>query len=224
MTVKKARRARKTALTAEARHWLAEAEVCRQRLQDLAGRTRAGTRGAFRCFYVDPPWMYDNSGAQGSCPYPDMTTEDLEELPLRRLAHADGATLFLWATAPKLDLALHLVAAWGFTYRDTMFWRKVDARGRICVGTGHWVRSCVEVLIIATCGPRPGLDAEARVPQVLVAARANHSAKPEAMRRLLATLQPGVGPGEKIELFARGSGRKGWARWGLDLTGYLMDA
>lgn len=64
---------------------------------------------------ADPPWSYEVNYAklQGAAPYPTMTTEELKTLPVGQLA-ANDSLILMWATNPKLPLALEVMQAWGF--------------------------------------------------------------------------------------------------------------
>ncbi len=59
--------------------------------------------------------------------YATMTDAEIAALPVNTLA-ADDCVLFLWAVWPKLDVALAVIGAWGFTYKTCAFdWTKAHA-------------------------------------------------------------------------------------------------
>jgi N6-adenosine-specific RNA methylase IME4 len=96
-----------------------------------------------------------------------------------------------------------LLRAWGLRWVGEILWDKG------ALGTGHFVRSRTEVLILALRGSLPLLSD--RVDPLLRAKRRAHSEKPEEFARLISELSPGP----RIELFARRA-RPGWDRWGLE--------
>jgi N6-adenosine-specific RNA methylase IME4 len=71
--------------------------------------------GLFNVIYADPPWEY-YLPLRGS---PDMhyKTMSTEEICKLKVPAAEDAVLFLWATNPKLEDALKVMRAWGFTYK-----------------------------------------------------------------------------------------------------------
>ena len=75
---------------------------------------------------IDPPWQFENpmwNDNNRSPPYPTMTLEQLKDLPVPDIM-TDAAAMFLWTTAPKLDEAIDLLRAWGFSYRTCAVWIK----------------------------------------------------------------------------------------------------
>lgn len=68
---------------------------------------------------ADPPWSYygqqDKWGAAAKF-YPLMSDDDLRSLPIHQLLRPHSV-LFLWATGPKLDLAMQCLSAWGLSFR-----------------------------------------------------------------------------------------------------------
>ena len=161
--------------------------------------------GQYNVIYADPPWRYDfvespNRAIENH--YPTMALEDIAALDVPA---ADDAMLFLWTTAPKLHEAFTVMAAWGFEYRTSMVWVKTQ------LGMGKWLRNRHEHLLIARKGkglpcPRAGTQPDS----VLTAPRTQHSAKPDAFRRLIEEMTPNA---SRIELFARGA-VPGWDVWG----------
>jgi N6-adenosine-specific RNA methylase IME4 len=167
-----------------------------------------GAMGVYRCIYADPPWRYEDSGCEGAAEghYPTMSIEELMALPVGDLAHPDGAHLWLWTTMPQnRDRAPHRVLeAWGFRWVGEIMWLKPS------IGNGHWLRSTVEMLILAEKGNLPRLRAD-QPQHYLEASKGEHSTKPEGFYPLIESFTPGP----RIEVFARRA-REGWARWGLE--------
>jgi N6-adenosine-specific RNA methylase IME4 len=177
----------------------------------LARRIRAeGARlpdGPFRVISVDPPWRYDTgietSGLRGLAGYPDMSVEEICELPIARAGHRD-CVLWLWTTNAFMRAAFTVLDAWGFQEKTILTWDKEK------LGVGHWLRNVTEHCILAVRG-RPVVELGSQ-PTIIREPRREHSRKPEAFYRLV----EGLCPGNKLEVFARES-RPGWTAWGAEL-------
>lgn len=88
------------------------------------------TKKKYDVIYADPPWKYDDSGCQGAAAKQYRTTniDELCKLPIGQIAN-ENAVLFMWATYPKLEEALKLIKAWGFTYKSIAFqWVKLNRK------------------------------------------------------------------------------------------------
>ena len=160
--------------------------------------------GEFNVIYADPPWKYDFAEAGNreiENQYPTMGLASLKEiiLPL-----AENAVLFLWATAPKLEEALQVLNAWGFTYKTCAVWDKE------IIGMGYWFRGQHELLLVATRGSFPAPLPEVRISSVFREKRSKHSQKPEGFYKIIESMCPGA---QYLEVFARHK-REGWANWG----------
>lgn len=165
----------------------------------------------YRAIVADPPWRFEAWSGDGGTRAPDYATlngQEIAALPVDKLAARDCA-LFLWATDPLLPLALHVMSAWGFTYKTVGFsWAKCSLDGeRFPAGNGFWTRANPEICLFGVRGApkRRATD----VDQLIVAARREHSRKPDAaldgVERLV--------DGPYCELFARAR-RSGWDCWG----------
>ncbi len=163
--------------------------------------------GTFNILYADPPWRYEHSATdsrQIENQYPTMTLEDICALPVGEITESD-AILFLWATSPKLAEAMHVIDAWGFTYRSCMVWDKER------MGMGYYARQQHELLLIAARGNLPVPEAANRPRSVIRIERdEKHSAKPHEFYTLIEKMYPEY---RRVELFARNE-RVGWAAWG----------
>lgn len=177
----------------------------------------------YSVIYVDPPWDYDRRSQQqqGAVPYPSLTLEELQALPVPAIA-APNCAMFLWTTSPKLPTALKLLEAWGFEFKSVFrCWRKVYADGRTCVGLGYWSQVCFEFLLVATRGDGFLKHRGRNESQELAAPVAKrHSAKPPGAREAIERLNI---PGKKVELFAR-QRAPGWDAWGLEVDGFFQAA
>ena len=143
---------------------------------------------------------------------------------INRITNKDSM-LFLWATMPKLDIAIDVMTHWGFSYTTSwMTWIKLkkdtsvvkirdngDGDGLI-YGPGAYTASNAELLLLG----RKGKMLPQRynmTPSVLFTPRTAHSAKPVQAYDRIELLYPNV---SKIELFARRH-RDGWTCWGDEL-------
>lgn len=149
----------------------------------------------------------------GATPYPQMSQDELNALPICQLAKKDSI-LFMWATMPKLQEALDTIKAWGFKYKTCAFcWVKQNPSGvGIYSGLGHWVNGNAELCLLATRG-HPKRVCKS-VKQIVMAPRGRHSAKPSEVRDRITALM-GLDK-DKIELFAR-EHTDGWDCWGNEV-------
>lgn len=158
--------------------------------------------GKYDVIVVDPPWRYEAE----RIPYPTMTLEDIQRLPVPDIA-ADDSTLWLWTTNSQMRHAYSCLDAWGFTERTILTWDK-DRRS----GTGKFLIGVTEHVILATKGT-PTFCVTTQT-TILRAPSGRHSEKPSAFYSLVEQLCPSR---RRIDLFARRP-RSGWATWG-DLPG-----
>lgn len=176
----------------------------------------------FEVVYADPPWRYrGNTGTRGLPPYPQMSLEDLKQLPVSRIA-APTSVLLMWATSPLLQDAMDLMRAWGYCYK-TVFkvWGKRSTHGKPVCGFGQYTRSSVELLLIGTRGSGATKWLTSRSePQEFAGLRGAHSAKPLEIRDSIKRL---FDVPNRIELFARTTS-PGWSAWGLETPGYFHAA
>ena len=185
---------------------------------------------AYRAILADPPWRYRNfsDAVHGAAiaHYDGMGEQELAAVPVASWA-AEDAALFCWATWPKLDEAMRVVAAWGFEYVTAIPWVKVLPEARtIYRGIGFWSMSASEVLLIARRGsPKrakidpPVIGLLTGEPRVFYAPRTKHSAKPLEVHAWIEAMFPG---GPFLELFARRE-RGMWTAWGNEL-GFRLSA
>lgn len=162
--------------------------------------------------YADPPWKWQPWGEEGMAKaaenaYPTMTLEDIQTMPVAAIAH-DDAVLFLWARNDMLPQALATMELWGFEYRSSIIWSKPR------MGTGYWVRTSHEQLLIGVRGNVPAPAPGKQVASVIEAPMGRHSEKPEEFARIIESYYPVLA---RVELFHRDNGkgaRPGWTFWG----------
>jgi N6-adenosine-specific RNA methylase IME4 len=198
-------------------------------LPDLQmARLRDEADGVFGCavrpciIYADPPWTYASSDVHVSAAarhYDTMSDEQLAALPVAGLAGEDCA-LLLWATFPRLQSALRVMAAWGFEYRTVFIvWVKVQRyMARLQAKTGTYTRPNAELVLL---GMRGNMTPASRTGinrcNVLLARPREHSRKPDVVRQIAVEL---FGDYPRIELFARHPGPPpDWSAWGNELAG-----
>lgn len=168
----------------------------------------------YNIIYADPPWSYRNMGniqATANAHYPTMRQEDIENLPIERLAEKD-CILFLWATFPKIQEALDCMKAWGFEYKTVGFtWVKKNKRGGHFFGVGWYTKSNAEVCLIGIKGKAPKVSNG--VSSIVETVREAHSKKPDVVRDKIIEFSGDI---PRIELFAR-QHAEGWDCWGNEV-------
>lgn len=167
--------------------------------------------------YADPPWDYDNNQFRGSTGivtsaakfhYPTATPQEMMKWRIGDIAE-DDCILFMWATSPLLDGAIELGLAWGFQWATLGFvWHKHRPN------PGYYTMSETELCLIFKRGRIPRPRGARNIRQYLAGFRAEHSQKPEEVRRRIDAMFPTQ---TKIELFARKK-VPGWDAWGLETT------
>jgi N6-adenosine-specific RNA methylase IME4 len=175
----------------------------RKSLQEMAW-----PEGKFRVIYADPPWPYNDKrlgsvsggGATGT-----YDTESLEAICRKNVAaiSMDDSVLFLWITSPLLPDGLETMRRWGFTYKASFVWDKVQGFN------GHYNDVRHEILLVGTRGSC--LPEITDLPDsVIEEKKERHSQKPAVFRELIDRLYPS---GPRVELYAREK-MKGWTAWG----------
>ena len=146
----------------------------------------------YSIIYADPPWSYNDSGCNGAAEqhYVTMDTKDIKKFPVEQIAEKD-CVLFMWATYPKMEDALELIKAWGFTYKSIGFqWVKLNRSGKgYFFGLGRWTRGNTEPCLIAVRG-KPK-RASAAVGQLIFHPIGRHSEKPPIVREKIIELMGG---------------------------------
>jgi N6-adenosine-specific RNA methylase IME4 len=174
-------------------------------------------RYSYQMLMVDPPLnfrTYSDKGEKKSAQaqYDVMTDAEVLSLPLWHLADKH-CLLWLWATAPKLPLAMACIDSWGFQYKSVMMWRKTTANGKVRLGTGFRVRSTGEAIIVATRGnPRQAYAP----PTIFDGLAREHSRKPDEAYQLAERVLPDA---RRADLFSR-QRRPGWEAFGLEVEKY----
>jgi N6-adenosine-specific RNA methylase IME4 len=146
-----------------------------------------------------------------------MSEEELAALPISAYLDRPGV-MFVWATGPKLDVAIRTIAAWDLHYRGMAFvWVKTRRDGVPIGAQGvrpSVVKPLTEFVLVASTEPtgRPIAVADEAVVQTVFAPKGEHSRKPVEVIDRIDRLYPGV---RKLEMFARGGPqRPKWDVWG----------
>ena len=166
-------------------------------------------RHHYQIILADPPWKFKvyneatGSSRAASNHYAVMDTAAICHLPVKDFAARDAA-LYLWVTAPFLQIAFDVVAAWGFPYSTNAVWTKDK------IGTGFWFRSQHELLLVGKRGKFHAPAPAYRPSSVIQAPKREHSRKPDELYAIIERAYPDL---PKIELFARHA-RPGWMAWG----------
>lgn len=187
-------------------------------MSDLLALPRAGQ---YRAILADPPWHFQTWGEGGArnvtAKYNTMQAAEIAAMPVAQLAAPD-CVLFIWVVWPKLFEAIEVIKGWGFTYKTCAFsWMKADPYRLFAddatpfAGMGYWTRANTEACLLATRGKPKRLNADVR--QGIIAARREHSRKPDGIHERIERLVAGP----YVELFARQS-REGWDSWGAERT------
>lgn len=173
--------------------------------------------GKFRTILADPPWPYTQplgrgtrAGqlARGGLPYQSLSIEEIQALPVGRLADVD-CQCWLWTTNAHIHPALHTLECWGFEYKTMLTWAKPG------IGLGYWLRGQTEHLLLGVKGhPRSKMigphGATGHAWSTLLSASGGpHSQKPPASYDLVEA----IGESPYLELFAR-TYHLGWEIWG----------
>ncbi len=183
--------------------------------------------GKWDIIYLDPPWRYrrgdttaaysDYNGAAENH-YPTMSEEEIANLPIRSIM-SKTSVVFMWATAPMLDVATRVIDRWGLWYRGMPYiWIKTRKDGQIMGPAGlipTFTKPKAEFVLAATINKRarPFPITTINQNQIVMAPRGRHSEKPEEVRNRIEEL---CGDRPRIELFAR-KPAAGWSVWGNEV-------
>jgi N6-adenosine-specific RNA methylase IME4 len=171
--------------------------------------TKVEIEGPFDIILADPPWQYEHCEANNreienhyeSASILSISSHFKEEWL------KDNCVLFLWATAPKLKEALHIMTRWGFVYRSCAIWDKEK------IGLGYWWRIQHELLLVGVRGSPQATPECERVSSIFREKRTTHSTKPECVYEWIEKAFPLQ---SKLEMYCR-KPRKGWGSWGNEV-------
>ena len=171
----------------------------------------------YHIIYSDPPWWYakrnkNTNFGLGVHRYPTMTTQEICDLPVQDIAE-EQCLLYLWSTGPHMENALKVINAWGFVYITIAFtWVKTTKDGSdFFKGPGNYTSSNTELCLLARTPKCKLKPVNKLVPQIILAPRGEHSAKPPETRDRIVK---SMGELSRIEMFARGTLPSNWDGWG----------
>lgn len=175
-------------------------------------------RGApFSTVLADPPWRFTNRTGKVApehkrlSRYDTMTVAEIASLPVDQIV-ADKSHLYLWVPNALIAEGLHVMDAWGFTYKANIVWakRRKDG-GPDGRGVGFYFRNVTELLLFGVRGRMRTLAPGRRQVNMIESRKREHSRKPEEQYDLIESCSPGP----YLEMFARYR-RKGWSAWGRE--------
>ena len=188
-------------------------------------------RGWYKTVVIDPPWRLGAMKlrlrpftSKADLPYPTMSLEELEALPVRNILARD-AWLFVWCTQKSLPLAIRLLFDWGAKYRWTMVWHKSgggDMRHQKYHGSGGTQPfGCPKFnceFVVTGARGSPKLDSQKNFPALFKAPVRGHSIKPAEFYEIVQRCCPGP----RIDLFARRY-IPGFEGWGDQLQDSMLE-
>lgn len=175
----------------------------------------AKAKGPYATILADPPWQFQNRTGKVApehrrlLRYPTMELKEIMDLPVPRLAAAQSH-LYLWCPNALLQEGLHVMEAWGFTYKANIVWYKVrkdggpDGRG-----VGFYFRNVTELLLFGVRGRMRTLKPGRTQVNILRTRKREHSRKPDEIFDIIESCSPKP----RLELFARFP-REEWHQWG----------
>lgn len=169
-------------------------------------------RSAYSLIMIDCPWHFKTRSIKGwgksaQRHYRTMGLPEIAALPVADLAAKD-CVLWMWATAPMLEMQLGVMKGWGFEYKTSGCWVKTTKHGKISFGAGYLFRNSHEIVLIGTRG-KPKTKSRS-VRSVLLEGRREHSRKPDGAYAAARALVPN---GRAADVFSR-EPRTGWECFG----------
>lgn len=175
-------------------------------------------KGEYGVVYVDPPWYYPRlPGVSAADHYPLMRDQELLDFTVARDALSDEGVLFMWATCPRLDMAMRLGDAWGLRYVGVPFvWVKTRRDG-VPIGAkgprARLVTPQTEMVTAWSRNKRFNRPVDYKVRQTILEPPREHSRKPDVVIESIERLYPDA---RKFEVFSR-QRRDGWDCWGNEV-------
>lgn len=172
----------------------------------------------FKVILADSPWEYSNKRTGGSMisgadeKYNTLSLDELCKLPVKEVSDKNSV-LFLWVTTPlKYEIAQSgLVEEWGFTYKTTIYWRKI-----MSLGLGFNFRGQVEECWMCTRGKIKPFRTQ--LPNIIESKVRKHSQKPEEFFQMIEPSLDKFKLNPRLEMFSR-TIRPGWYAIGNEITG-----
>lgn len=170
----------------------------------------------FGTVLADPPWQFINRTGKVApehrrlSRYGTMSLAEISALPVAECLKPT-AHLYLWVPNALLPDGIHVLNAWGFTYKSNIIWHKErkdgGSDGR---GVGFYFRNVTEILLFGTRGKNARtLQPGRRQVNFMSTRKREHSRKPDEQYPII----EGCSFAPFLELFARGA-RDRWSSWG----------
>jgi len=161
--------------------------------------------GPFRTIVIDPPWPiekieFDRRPVEAmAMDYRMMSLKEIGELPVAKLANAEGAHVYLWVTHRFLPEGLKLFEKWGVRYECVLTWNKPTAQPL-------WWRFLTEHVLFGKVGALAPMKKGEAVS--FSAPQQRHSHKPDEFFSLVRR----VSPGPRLTMFD--GAREEFESWG----------
>lgn len=166
--------------------------------------------GGWSTILADPPWRYGDKlpgpGRGAVKHYNVMTNKDIIDMNVRDIT-AENAHLYLWVTNSFIETGFEVMRSWGFEPKTNIVWVKVSKKGTVRLGMGRYFRNCTELCLFGVKGKM--FTSNTNLPNVIMAERTKHSAKPPQMYDIIRECSPAP----RLELFARNAA-DGFSVWG----------
>ena len=186
-------------------------EKIEKQKEEIINNALESPTGDFDVIVMDPPWDYsekggfsykqhDFEGNRGGVDYSTMSINDIKNI---KLPAKDDSVLFLWTTHAFLKDSFSLLDEWGYNYKATIVWDKVN------MGMGRVIRLQCEFCLLATIG-NPIISGESER-DIITEKRREHSRKPEAFYDMVERMCVG----RKLDYFSR-EDRKEWSAYGAE--------
>jgi len=165
----------------------------------------------YRCIIIDPPWEMekierDERPNQGKhLDYASMTLEDIEKLPIKKLAFEEGCHIYLWTTHKHLPDAFDLFDSWGVKYQCLLTWVKPTGMTPFSwmYNTEHVLFGRIGSLQLQKLGIKLSFEESSR----------EHSRKPDVFYDIVRQ----ASPEPRLDMFSR-ERREGYDSWGNEVN------
>lgn len=173
--------------------------------------------GKFNVGVFDPAWKYESVKTGGTFKsgaaqhYGVMSLEAIKAIPIERIMQRDSV-LMCWVPVPlSYEIARSgIFEKWGFKFKTKVFWEK---EGKLLMG--HWFRGQVEECWLLKRGNAKPFRSSKR--NVIHTPVRKHSKKPDELFEMIEEETDRFGLYDRLELFARGIPRPGWAAYGNEV-------
>ena len=181
-------------------------EEIKNQVEQIKNNELPNLSGLYDIVSVDPPWnygrKYDPDGSRIANPYPEMSTDEIKKL---KIPFNKDSICFLWTTHKFLPESFKILNEWGFEYKATMVWNKLN------IGMGYWFRMQCEFCLLGIKGNPMWLNKS--FPEIIEEKKREHSRKPDSFYELVDK----ICLGRKLEYFSREK-RNGWDIFGNDIN------